>query len=166
MRPETLITPGNLRAAEARRVPFPHMGPHDTRVWNAALRLGLVKFDRLEYDVRLGGKGADLVDKEHIHRAMWDTLLRKRVDVIGWQGKQVWVVEVKPVASFAALGQCIGYRDLWKRERPGVCEPRAMCVCAIADPDLLKTFERAAVRVVSLPPDVVDDVLGHAPDGH
>lgn len=161
MKPHLLITPGNLRADQgARLTRYPHMGPNDIRVWAAALKLGLVKFDKVEYDVRLGGAGADLVDKEHVHRTMWETLLRKRVDVVGWQGKQVWIVEVKPVAGFAALGQCIGYRDLWKKERPGVSEPRAMCVCAIADPDLAVTFERQGVVVVSLPAAQAAEALG------
>jgi hypothetical protein len=159
-KPENLVTPGNVRSllgVTAER--YPHMGPNDVRVWAVALMLGLVKFERVEYDVRLGGAGADLVDKEHVHKAMWETLLRKRVDVVGWNGLTPTVIEVKPVAGFAALGQCIGYRYLWRKEKPETKDPRAMCVCAIADPDLASVFACEDVQVVALPPDLVESVL-------
>ena len=160
MNPRQYITPANLRAAQAlRRVPFPHMGPMDTRVWQAALKLGLVKFDRVEYDVRLGGAGADLVAQHEDHKTMWETLLRKRVDVVGHRGKDIYVIEVKPVAGHSALGQCISYRDLWSKEKPGAVKPRAMCVCALADPDLAPIYSTYGVDVVVLPPGLADDVL-------
>jgi len=135
------------------------MGPADARVWSAALRLGLVKFDSVEYDVRLGGSGASLVDKEHQLKPMWETLLRKRVDVVGYSREGVTIVEVKPIGGFAALGQCLGYLDLWTKEKPGPAKVQAMCVCAIVDPDLVPTFQRLGVRVVALPPDIAEQAL-------
>jgi len=155
-----LITAGNLRAAQVlRRVPFPHMGPADTRVWQAVLRLGLAKFDRVEYDVRLGGSGSELVAGHEQHKPMWESLLQKRVDVVGFRGKETFVVEVKPVAGHSALGQCIAYRELWVKEKPGAVKPRAMCVCALVDPDLAPIFQAYGVDVVVLPAGLADDVL-------
>lgn len=127
------------------------MGPTDAAIWEAALRLGLVEYDRLEYDVRLGGKAAGHVDASHELFPMWETLLRKRVDVVAWLGQSPTLIEVKDVSSFAALGQCLGYRELWKRERHQGASPSAVCVCAVADADLKPVFESYGVSVVALP---------------
>jgi hypothetical protein len=135
------------------------MAPGDVRVWREALRLGLVKADRFEYDVRLGGAGADLVEREHPHLRMWETLLKKRVDVVAWSGSHATIIEVKPVASFSALGQAVGYRFLWGRERAGRGGFRVAVVCAIVDPDLAPVFRLQQVDLVVLPADLVDQVL-------
>lgn len=160
MKPEAIITPGNVRAfPRARRVQFPHMGPADTRVWRASLELGLARADRFEYDVRLGGALADLVEDGHEHKPMWETLLRKRIDVVAWTGQQPTIIEVKPVGSFAALGQVLGYGQLWEEERPGGLKPGLCVVCGFSDPDLISTYERYGVALVSLPSALAESLL-------
>ena len=141
-------------------MPFTHMGPVDTRIWQAALSLGLMPAETYEYDIRLGGNGSVGIDPEHHLREMWETLLRKRVDVVAWVHGVPWIVEVKPVAGFAALGQCIGYRDLWERDRGKTPPVRVACVCAVGDPDLAETFKRYDVDVRALPGVVAAQVLG------
>lgn len=140
------------------------MGPADSRVWSALLQEGGIKFDSIEYDVRLGGKQADLVDLAHPHFAMWQTLLMKRVDVLGWQGKVPWIIEVKPHGSFAALGQALGYCDLWEREKGTQPKPVPCVACAVLDPDLKPTFERYGVKVLSLLPSLAERVLALTPE--
>ncbi len=135
------------------------MGPVDTRIWQAALKFGLMPADKYEYDVRLGGSGAIGIDPAHELKEMWETLLRKRVDVVAWVRGVPWIVEVKPVASFAALGQCLGYADMWQREKGNTPPVRMACVCAVADPDLGPTFQRLGVDVRALPGVVAEQVL-------
>jgi hypothetical protein len=143
----------------SRRVPFTHMGPADTRVWQAALALGLFPADSYEYDVKLAGAIALVIDGSATEAAMWQTLLKKRVDVVAWRGKVPWIVEVKPVASFAALGQCLGYGFLWEKEKPKLGKPRLSCVCARVDPDLRPCFESFGVSVVELPLETAERLL-------
>jgi len=135
------------------------MGPADARVWRAALELNLVSFEKLEYDVRLGGLGAALIPDAHEHKRMWETLLRKRIDVVGWRRGVPWLVEVKPVAGFSALGQCLGYGFLWSKERGATPKPRLMTVCAVSDPDLMPVFALYGVSVVALPSEVAEALL-------
>lgn len=155
------ISRGNLEHFKAtRRVPFPHMGPADTAVWTAALDLKLMPAGEWQYDVRLGGVGADLVDDEHSHKPMWETLLRKRVDAVGIIQARPWLVEVKPVASFAALGQVLGYCWLWENEKGATPKPVPVVVCAWEDADLRPIFAAYGVRVVSLPRALAEQLLG------
>lgn len=145
-------TPGNVREfVKSRRVPFVHMGPGDTRVWQAALEHGLFPADRFEYDVRFGGLTPAGPATGDVQAGMWENLIKKRVDVVAWRGKQPWIVEVKPVASFSALGQCLGYGWMAKAERPELRSVRLAVVCAICDRDLKPVFEAYGISVVALP---------------
>jgi hypothetical protein len=153
-------TPGNVRAfVQSRRVPFTHMGPADTKVWKAALAANLFPADRYEYDIKLGGLTPTGIPLEDPHVEMWATLTKKRVDVLAWRGKQPWFIEVKPVGSFAALGQCLGYGYLGKKERPELSSVRLAVVCAICDRDLKPCFEAYGVEVIELPLSVAEVLL-------
>lgn len=161
MKPGDLITPANASAHRALKpTGFPHMGPLDARVWRLALSSGLVKADKFEYDVRLGGAGAHLVEDAHPHKGMWLTLLRKRVDVIAWTGDQATVIEVKPVGSFAALGQALAYAWLYKKEQRPKLPPIAAVCCAVVDPDLRPIFAAFGVQVLELPLALAQEGLG------
>jgi len=82
---------------------------------------------------------------------MWDTLLHKRIDVVIWRAGVPWLTEVKAVGGFSALGQALGYCDLWEREKGNQPKPIPCVVCAVCDPDLKPTFGRYGVNVVELP---------------
>ena len=154
------ISPANRAALLAvRRGRYPHMGPLDSAVWRLVLEHGLFPSDRYEYDVRLGGSKSLLVDDSHELKPMWETLLRKRVDVVAWSGQSPTLVEVKPVASFAALGQCLGYRFLWRAERGGEGPVRMACACAVVDEDLRGLFESLEIRLVCLPVALAEQVF-------
>lgn len=154
------FTPGNVIAHSwVPGAKFRHMGPGDVRVWVKATELSLIPGERFDYNVRLGGSGAESVDRTHEHYGMWLTLMCKRVDVVAWVAGQPWLIEVKPIGSFAALGQALGYCDLWEREKGNKPKPVPCVVCAYADPDLIETFERYGVRVISLPMEVRESCL-------
>lgn len=160
MDPRYLITAANARArARALRRSFPHMGPADCVIWDAVLRMGLVKADRFEYDVKLGGKLTLRIADTMVLKPMWESLLKKRIDVVAWNGTRPSLVEVKPVGSFAALGQCLGYGYLWKKERPTDGPVSLICACAVCDPDLIPVFALYGVDVVSLPERKAEEVL-------
>ena len=146
------LTVGNIRAASGRRKqPFPHLSQEDTAVWEQFVTTAAVAGKRAEYDVRLGGRGLDQVDKEHSHFPMWAALIKKRVDVVLWDGETPWLIEVKPVASFSALGQVLGYGDLWERERRSAHAPKLIVACRACDEDLRPTFGRFGIEVWTMP---------------
>lgn len=146
------VTAANYTAAErCQHRRWSHMAAGDVAVWREVLNLGLMPADSYEYDVKLGGSDACLVQDEHELKPMWATLLCKRVDVVCWRGDVPWLCEVKPVASFSALGQCIGYRWLWDKQRGNGARCRAAVACAKVDGDLMPIFAAYGVSVVLLP---------------
>jgi len=135
------------------------MGPQDAAVWRAALAEGLIQAERFTYDVRLGGALGRLVTSGHELSGMWLNLMKKRIDVVAWSGLMPTVIEVKPVGSFAALGQCLGYGYLWEQKHSKGPKPKLCCVCAICDPDLKPAFAAFGVQVVELSPSEAERVL-------
>lgn len=145
------FTPSNLVAAGiCKDARFPHMGPKDCEVWSAFLRSGVQLGSGWRYDVALGDSCLAEVCGDDPLAAMWVTLRRKRIDAVGTDANGVVIVEVKPTASFSALGQLLGYADLWTRQRGSPAYPAMACVCWKVDPDLVPAFLRHGVRVVAL----------------
>jgi len=145
----TNITPANLIALQqAGRASFPHMAPKDAAIWVRFLAARGSEFDAFDYDVSVGGAGADAIPEENEFRAMWLQLLKKRIDVVAAQGELRWIIEVKPTASMGALGQVIAYEFLAIEEFGWKGRTRKAIVCAYTDDDLAGVFTSNGVDVV------------------
>jgi len=103
-------------------------------------------FERFEYDVHLG-EGVPLkhIYPPEIVRAA-KILTQKRVDVVGYRGEEVWIIEVKPDAGLSALGQLLGYRALWIRDRGEPAKLELAVVTDILNPDEEYLFEYYDIR--------------------
>ena len=129
---------------------YPHMSPLDLTVWRRFLLLHPSHFERIRYDVRVGSGSATWPEDAGQPPIEWLRLNQKRIDAVGvWKGGTA-IIEVKPRASFSALGQLLAYRDLLgNKERPR--EPMTLwVVCADRDVDLDPTFLRYGVSVVAV----------------
>jgi len=126
------------------------MSVADSEVWRRFLTAPPVEFDRIDYDVALGGSGVVRLGGEHELKPMWHQLLKKRVDAVGLVGGQYWICEVKPVANMAALGQVLSYDWLASVERGWAGKTRRVVVCGEIDADLPGVYEvfNVAVYVV------------------
>lgn len=145
-------------AAGVGRRGFPHMSVADSIVWRTILDEGLFPAQKYDYDVQLGGAGSPFDDPADQYEQMWSTLMKKRVDVVAWLNNVPFLIEVKPLAGFSALGQLLGYEHLWQEEKGDVPEVGKVAACINADPDLVRTFERYHVRVVSVPSSIAPAV--------
>jgi len=126
------------------------MSPLDLNVWRRFLLLHPTKFEGLRYDVRVGTGSAEWPEGAGEIPYDWLILNQKRIDAVGtWQGGTA-IIEVKPRASFSALGQVLAYRDLLRdKEKPK--EPVTLWViCGERDADLDATFLRYGVSVLSV----------------
>lgn len=105
---------------------YPHLRPEDARIWSDFIRSYPNFYESVDYDLKVGtprnypGKDDDVYKKD------LEYLSRKRVDVIGYTHNEIHVIEVKPRASFEAIGQVIGYAELY-----GPYAPEGMLVSAV-----------------------------------
>jgi len=98
---------------------YPHLKPADIKIWERFIEAYPGYFDSVDYDIKIGtpreysGHPGDVI-KEDL-----EYLSRKRIDVVGYTGEDISIVEVKPLAGVSAIGQVECYTALY---RPFVVE--------------------------------------------
>ena len=125
--------PGKYNYEHMRK--YPHMIGEDTEVWNRFIIRFPNRFDTVDYDVHVG-KGVDtspLQDKAD--QDYWSGLTKKRIDVIGYKNSLITIIEVKNRATLFTLGQVLGYRFLYLRERPEQNSVLILIICHKIDQD-------------------------------
>ena len=98
------------------RPKYKHMSPYECYIFDYFLREHGHTFDTFDYDVHVGD---GMLPPEHLkeqYRDLSVLLTQKRIDAVGHRGKQIFIFEVKPHAMLSALGQLIGYYDLYIRQ--------------------------------------------------
>lgn len=97
---------------------YPHMKPADVHLWNKFIDEHPDFFETCDYDVSVG-EGVIAGDIENdIYARDFQQLTQKKIDVVGYKGRDVWIVEVKPNAGSGAMGQIITYGNLWSQKHP------------------------------------------------
>ncbi len=88
----------------------------------------LAKFPEFEgdfkYDIHVGtnvNQGIGKLPDPFVKMAR--ALYSKRIDVVIEDPKSIWIVEIKPHASLSAIGQVLGYSELFKRDHPEIAKP-------------------------------------------
>lgn len=121
---------------------YPHMKPEDVKVWERLLEEEPSLFDTCDYDFALG-KGAP-TNPDHPEEIQFDhtILTQKKVDVIGYVGNDVYVIEVKPIADMRALGQILTYFELYTAEYKNEGNVYRMVVCGGIERELDTMFQR------------------------
>ncbi len=109
---------------------YPHMKPADVEIWERFIDANSGFFDRVDYDLCVG-EGADfLPTDESTPDGRQNRLYKRKIDVVGYKGNAVWLVEVKPLADMEALGQIITYGDLYAKEKD---VPQAVTLMVLAE---------------------------------
>ena len=120
---------------------YPHMLPVDVPVWNLFLDRNPNLFQKLYYDVRVGGvyPGPEYGD-EKMRKMFYDNTA-KRMDALGELEKEIWIIEVATRPGLRAVGQLQTYQALWW-EDPKIAKPaKAVLVCQFVDDDLKRSLE-------------------------
>jgi hypothetical protein len=115
---------------------FPHMGPRDEAVWTGFLKLYDLSDWEIYYDFRLTRESDRLSTVGNPEAEMWMALKAKRLDVVLRRAGEVILVEVKPFATMAALGQLLVYAQLFDEIVGEPSTQRLLLVCFESDPDL------------------------------
>lgn len=114
---------------------YPHMIGEDTIVWERFIRKNPGYFDEVEYDVRVGA-GMTMPDNWKESDKVWaQQLTQKRIDVVGFVGDSIILVEVKRRVDLATLGQVLGYKFLYERAENLVEKTKSIVIAALADVD-------------------------------
>lgn len=129
-------------------VKYPHMKPGiETRVWDSFRKKWGDRYSAFKYDVHVGqGKYITQGVRLSVTKG-FQRLTQKRIDVVGFTGTGVDLIEVKDRGSWTALGQLVGYRQMWEKENTGVHVEGLVLVCASCDEDVQECLEAQGVKV-------------------
>lgn len=139
-----LLGPGVPPVLMAR---YPHMLQEDSRVWSAFLRRHADLVRSCWYDVHCGSTMPIPVDLPEWARRDAGAISRKRIDVVWLGSTSYWVTELKPLASYTALGQVLLYERLFRADYRVVEACRPALICERLDPDIIPDLERFHVDV-------------------
>ncbi len=125
--------PGKFNYEKLRK--YPHLLGEDIPIWSRFIDRHPDKFQTADYDIHVGtGSDPEPYEEEKYSR-QWNNLTKKRIDVIGWNNQQPTIIEVKKRVTLSTLGQVLGYRILFKKERPDIPSPALLIICESIGPD-------------------------------
>jgi len=124
-----------------------HMLKRDVPVWYRFLDKYGAPFEKIYYDVFLGGPFLSDEQKQDPLMLDWVMLVSKRADAIAELKNEIWIIEVVHVAGMRSIGQCHTYFSLWGRD-PKINKPAVkVLVAETIDEDLL---DAAGIQGVSV----------------
>lgn len=100
---------------------YDHMKPADVAIWEEFMRQNISAYDTVIYDQEIG-EGAPIPPGTAENMAKdFKILTQYKIDVVGFKGADIDIIEIKPRAGLSALGQILGYVTLFNKEfSPGV----------------------------------------------
>jgi hypothetical protein len=132
---------------------YPGMPALESSIARAWIRQYAAKYDRLDFNVRLG-KGRAPIDGLMPEIAAQNTLVSQlRADIIAWYAGSVDIIEVKDRARFNAMGQLKGYRALWVADFPSTPVANLIVVGQSIDPDAETAFKAENINYVIVQPE-------------
>jgi hypothetical protein len=148
--PEALMPPANLGVL-LQQIQFPGMTFVESEIARAWLNRRGADYDEISFNVRLG-EGVDPGEEypEEIRR-MATLLTQKRADIVARSGALVDLVEVKVRIAFGAMGQLLGYRELWMREHPELPVRRLIAIGRSVVQDAAEIIEGQGIAIETFP---------------
>ena len=143
------VYPITLYAPEAQ-AHYPHMAKRDIVVWERFLRARGAEFLAFSYDVAIGGtRPSNLLDDEASLRGFQYSSALK-LDAIGWQSNQAWILEVRPEATVSVYGSAVVYALVARRERITELPLIPCIVCEAIQPDVEWACAETGVQVIKV----------------
>ncbi len=130
---------------------YKHMSPYECFLWDKFLEIHANKYRSFEYDVRVGeGTQYPNIVQENFANAA-KILSQKRIDAVGFKPNGVHIFEVKSNAALSALGQLIGYQNLYARDIAPEAEIHLAVVSDHISDDDRNLFDNYGIQMFTFP---------------
>jgi len=118
----------------------------DILIWDRFLDQNAGLFQRVYYDVRLGGVCEVPLEKADKMQRMFYDVTAKRIDALAELEKEIWIIEVTAKPGLRAVGQLQTYMALWWQD-PKIPKPAVgMLLAQAIDSDLQRALEFYGMR--------------------
>lgn len=119
----------------------------DRPVWERFLNQHMALFERVYYDVRVGGVYPGPEHGDEAVRKMFYNVSAKRIDALGELKDEIWIIEVALHPGLRATGQLLTYLALWLDDSKISKPAKAVLVATAVDDDLRRALEINGVLV-------------------
>jgi hypothetical protein len=125
-----------LKYYERQYGPFLHMAQNDKAIWMRYLIQGGTIFAPFEYDVRVGDGVTMPTGSTSQEIGIAFALTTKRIDAVCVNQNKVRIIEVKQRAGLSAIGQLLGYKELYEKSFAPPLECEMFLVTDELQPDM------------------------------
>lgn len=132
----------------AKRYWYPHMMPEDVAIWQRFIEAYPDAYDTVAYDVKVGEVPDFVAGHEDEAMQAQGPLYQRKIDVVGYKGDQIDIIELKPRASTSAFGQVNAYRHLFELEYSPPEKPRAIVMTDQLLPQMEMLAAAAGVEMI------------------
>lgn len=131
-----------------KRYKYPHMQPNDVFIWERFIDANREAYEDVDYDVKVG-QGAEIPSgtEENIASG-FKTLTQWKIDVVGKIEGRTDIIELKPNATPAALGQVKGYEQLYLDHIDKNAITQAVLITDTLRPDMEKLAKNFGVKLI------------------
>ena len=132
-------------------VQLPQMTVNESAIAHQWLMEHADEYDDVDFNVRVGNSLELGPEYDEATQRQAALLSQKRIDIVGFNGNAVTIVEVKLRISLSALGQLLGYALLWQAENPGTSEITLEAIGHDALIDAVEVLQAHGVQVELFP---------------
>lgn len=126
------------------------MKPNDIAIWERFLTDYPNAYDKVLYDVALGAARSAAGPLEPNIRKDWTLLTQKKIDVVGFRGNEIHIIEVKPNAGASALGQVLQYVALYRNYIDPDSRPVPILLSDSFSPDMPMLAQSVGVTLIKV----------------
>lgn len=127
---------------------YPNMREAETLIWERFLLKFPEAYDEVAYNVKVGD-GADIPqDTPENIASSFKQLTQHKIDVIGFKGSQIDIIEIKAGENTGAVGQVKKYAKLYKKSINAADNPNLVIITDHTSADLETTLEGENVKLI------------------
>jgi hypothetical protein len=127
---------------------YPHLSPAEAALWHKFIAKNPDAYERVAYDVKVGTIPNFVMEQEDEAIRKQASLYRYKIDVVGFKGSQVDIIELKQGATMRAIGQVKGYRKLYLRDIDAIARGEDVIITDVLLPDMEELAGEEKVKVV------------------
>ena len=127
---------------------YPNMKKDEATMWDRFVLAYPNAYDEVVYNLKLG-EGAEIPEGTEPNIASdFKQLTQHKIDVVGFKGNKIDIIEIKPYAGTSAVGQVIGYRDLYVTHIDSSAVPNLVIVTDTLRPDTKTIAAKQGIKVI------------------
>lgn len=127
------------------------MSADEGTIWGYFLSKFGKDYKRFDYDLRVGQGTTPIQSIPENFIRDYQDLTKARIDAVGYNDNLATIFEVKQRASLSAIGQLIGYSQLFRQTFPNFNIEKKVLVCSSITKEYLKLIEAQGIVVIVLP---------------